>query len=67
MLPSDRVEADIRRRLESGEWATGDQLPRVAELAAEYRTSGSTVSKVLRRLAAEGLVTVIPSWGVFKA
>jgi GntR family transcriptional regulator len=65
MLPSARVEADLRRRISEGEWAPGEQLPRVAQLAAEYSTSGATVSKVLHRLAAENLVTIIPSWGVF--
>ena len=65
MLPSARVEADLRRRISEGEWAPGEQLPRVAELAGYYGTSGATVSKVLHRLAAENLVTIIPSWGVF--
>jgi GntR family transcriptional regulator len=67
MLPSARVEQDLRRRLAADEWAPGEQLPRVAALAAEYGTSGATVSKVLKRLAADGLVTVIPSWGVFRS
>jgi GntR family transcriptional regulator len=67
MLPSARVEADLRRRISEGEWAPGEQLPRVAQLAAEYGTSGATVSKVLHRLAGENLVTIIPSWGVFAA
>jgi GntR family transcriptional regulator len=66
MLPSARVEADLRRRLEAGEWQPGEQLPRVAELARHYGTSGATVSKVLKRLEADGLVTVIPSWGTFR-
>ena len=33
MLPSARVEADLRRRISEGEWAPGEQLPRVAQLA----------------------------------
>lgn len=65
MLPSQRVETDLRRRISAGEWGPGDQLPTVAELAEVYETSGATVSKVLRKLAAEGLVIVIPSWGAF--
>ena len=67
MLPSQRVEADLRRRISAGEWAPGEALPTVASLARRYGTSGATVSKVLRRLAADGLITVIPSWGTFRA
>lgn len=66
-LPSRRVETDLRRRLDAGEWASGDALPPVAELAEQYSTSGATVSKVLRKLAGEGLVEVVPRWGTFRA
>lgn len=66
-LPSQRVEAGLRARLAAGEWSPGDALPPVSELAREYDTSGATVAKVLRLLAAEGLVEVIPRWGTFKA
>ncbi len=45
--------------------APGGQLPTVAELAAQYETSGATVSKALRRLADDGLIYTIPSWGSF--
>jgi GntR family transcriptional regulator len=65
-LPSVRVEADLRRRIDGGEWASGEALPTVAELAAHYATSGATISKVLRKLAGDGLVTVVPSWGSFR-
>ncbi|HUY44983.1 MAG TPA: winged helix-turn-helix domain-containing protein [Streptosporangiaceae bacterium] len=67
MLPSQRVEQDLRRRIAAGEWQPGQALPTVAELAQHYGTSGATISKVLKRLAADGLVTVIASWGTFRA
>lgn len=67
MLPRDRVEQDMRRRLLAGEWAPGEALPAVAALAARYETSGATVSKALRRLADAGLIVIIPSWGSFRA
>jgi DNA-binding GntR family transcriptional regulator len=66
VLPSARVEADLRRRIASGEWASGQQLPRVRELAGHYHVSNRTISKVLRVLDAEDLVLVVRSWGVFK-
>jgi Bacterial regulatory proteins, gntR family len=65
-----RTEPRVRvkpRRIAAGEWASGDALPTVDELAEHYATSGATVSKVLRRLADDGLVTVVPSWGTFRA
>jgi GntR family transcriptional regulator len=66
-LPSQRVLADMRRRLDAGEWESGEQLPTTRQLADEYQTSTRTVAKVYRTLAEEGLVTVTPSWGVHRA
>ena len=63
--PSQRVEAALRARLESGEWASGEALPSVAALAAEYGTSRASVAKALHRLADAGLVDVVPQWGTF--
>jgi GntR family transcriptional regulator len=65
-LPSRRVEDDLRRRLHADEWASGEALPPVSALADEYGTSGATVAKVLRKLADDGLVEVVPRWGVFR-
>jgi DNA-binding GntR family transcriptional regulator len=66
-LPSRRVEADLRRRVAGGEWASGEALPPVAALAAEYGVAGATVAKALRWLADDGLVEIVPQWGVFRA
>jgi DNA-binding GntR family transcriptional regulator len=38
----------------------GEALPTVAQVAREYGVSGSTVSKVLRAIADDGLVRTIP-------
>ena len=65
-LPSARVEADLRRRLDAGEWATGEALPPVAQLAGEYGVARGTVAKVLAKLADEGLVRIVPRWGTFR-
>jgi DNA-binding GntR family transcriptional regulator len=61
------VLADLRSRLASGEWAHGQQLPPVAELAEHYAVASRTVARALRRLADEGLVQIVPRWGVFRA
>ena len=65
-LPSRRVEADLRRRVDAGEWASGDALPSIANLADAYGTSRATVAKAMRRLADDGLVEIVPQWGTFR-
>ena len=63
--PSRRVEEDLRRRLAAGEWAQGQALPTTATLAEHYGCGHGTITRVLRKLAAEGLVHAVPRWGVF--
>jgi DNA-binding GntR family transcriptional regulator len=65
--PGERVAADLRRRMSGGEWASGEALPTVAELAASYQVGKATVTRALRVLAAEGLVRTVPRWGTFRA
>ncbi len=66
-LPSERVERELRERLAAGEWASGEALPPVTALAEQFSVSRETVARVLRKLADEGLVTIRPRWGVFRA
>jgi DNA-binding GntR family transcriptional regulator len=63
--PGRRVEADLRARIAAGEWTTDDRLPAVAELAVHYGVARGTVTAALRKIAADGLVEIVPSWGVF--
>ncbi len=65
--PFERVAADLRRRIAADEWAPGQALPPTANLAEHYGVSPSTVTRALRKLADEGLVTTVPRWGVFRA
>jgi DNA-binding GntR family transcriptional regulator len=65
-MPTERVTADMRQRLESGEWASGSALPPVAELATHYKVSRTSVSRALKILENEGLIQIIPRWGTFK-
>lgn len=66
-LPHERVTADLRRRLEAGEWEPGEALPTVSELAGEYGVSRATVSKSIKVLTAEGLLVTRERWGTFRA
>jgi GntR family transcriptional regulator len=65
--PSEIVAADLRRRIAAGEWAVDEALPTTAALAEHYSVSQATVTRVLRVLAAEGLVRTVPRWGTFRA
>jgi GntR family transcriptional regulator len=66
-LPSERIGADLRRRIASGEWGPGDQLPVTRDLAEHYQVSRETISRVVRKLAEDGLVITRGRWGVFVA
>ena len=65
-LASRQVEDDLRRRCRVGEWKAGERLPAVADLAQHYGVARNTVTKALRRLADDGLVESVPSWGTFR-
>ena len=65
--PSEIVAADLRRRIAAGEWERDEALPTTAALADHYHVSQATVTRVLRVLAAEGLVRTVPRWGTFRA
>jgi DNA-binding GntR family transcriptional regulator len=65
--PGERVEADLRRRIASGEWRANEIMPTVADFAEHYGVSPGVIVRVLKRLAAEGLVRTVPRWGTFRA
>jgi GntR family transcriptional regulator len=65
--PGERVAADLRRRIEAGEWQSGEALPTVADLSEHYGVGKATITRVMRRLSDEGLVRVVPRWGTFRA
>jgi DNA-binding GntR family transcriptional regulator len=65
-LPSQRVEAALRARINKGEWQSQERLPSVARLADEYGVARSTVVSALRRIEADGLVTIVSNWGTFR-
>ncbi len=50
----DRVYADIRRRIELGQWPPGSRLPSTRELATEFRVSTTTVEWAVNWLLREG-------------
>ncbi|MGO9727606.1 MAG: winged helix-turn-helix domain-containing protein [Streptosporangiaceae bacterium] len=60
------MEQALRQRCQAGEWAPGQRLPAVAELAQEYGVARNTIMKALRRLSDDGLIEIVPNWGTFR-
>jgi GntR family transcriptional regulator len=55
--------AHLRRMIESGEYAVGTTLPRIADLTAERGVSSATIRRALDVLEEEGLVRVVRGTG----
>lgn len=53
---NQKIQEEVRKRLESGEWATGVPLPPARELAEEHGVSSSTAYRILVRLVNENLL-----------
>lgn len=55
----------FRRRIESGQWAVGAQIPTVDDLALEFGVARATIRQALGLLEAEGLVDRFRAKGTF--
>jgi len=55
-VKNQKIQEEIRKRLNGGEWATGVPLPPARELAEEHEVSSSTAYRILVRLVSEGLL-----------
>ena len=60
-----RVADDIRLRIETGEYAPGQQLPTLDELATANMCSLAVIRKALDLLRQQGLVTTVQGKGSF--
>jgi DNA-binding transcriptional regulator YhcF (GntR family)/predicted GIY-YIG superfamily endonuclease len=63
--PVLRITADIRAAIYGGTWATGQRLPASVAIARDYAVSAATVSRALRMLRDEGLVSLEQGRGTF--
>ncbi|MBS2538804.1 GntR family transcriptional regulator [Catenulispora sp. NF23] len=61
----ERAANDLRRRIRSGEWGPGEQLPAETTLAAHYGVNVTTLRNAIRVLKVEGLVESIHGKGNF--
>ncbi len=51
-----RIAADLRRRLEAGEWPAGTRLPALRSFAQHYRVSLRTLQRAVRPLVEAGSI-----------
>jgi DNA-binding GntR family transcriptional regulator len=67
-MPAQRYEevaADLRRRIESGEFPPGAKLPSRAELRVHYQVSDTVADKAMMILRLAGMTEVLPGVGVY--
>lgn len=67
MPPYQRIAADLRARIESGDLAPGVMVPSLSRIMQEYGVSKGTAVKALAVLRTEGLTRTVPGWGTFVA
>ncbi|MGD6762243.1 GntR family transcriptional regulator [Streptomyces sp. BH097] len=60
-----QVAAELRRRLDAGQYPAGQRFPAVVELAAELDVAPSTVQKAVAALREEGRLYTILGQGSF--
>lgn len=58
-----QIESEIRLRISSGFYAEGSTLPSQQELAKEFQTSQTTISKALDRIRQSGIIERKPRLG----
>ncbi len=60
-----RIKAHVRGHIESGRWPRNHQIPPESALVRQFKASRMTVSRALRELASEGLISRHPGRGSF--
>ena len=60
----DRIAAELRRRIDAGEWVPGDRMPTYEDLATRYSTGSATIQAALAVLRREGLISVTRRRGI---
>jgi len=65
MTNQTRIYRDLKRRLESGQYAPDSQLPSIRELARSYNSSKGVLQIVINRLQHENLIVARHGRGLF--
>lgn len=61
--PYHDIERDLERRIDAGEWAAGETLPRMEDLAQHYGVSRNSVARAIKNLADKGRLWSVPRRG----
>ncbi|MEV0406297.1 GntR family transcriptional regulator [Actinoallomurus sp. NPDC050550] len=61
--PYRDIERDLERRIDAGEWAAGEALPRMEDLARDYGVSRNSIARAVKSLADKGKVWSVPRRG----
>ena len=61
----DEIAAELKNRIERGEYAAGQRLPSEREITEELNVSRATVRGALLRLQAENTIDIVPRGGAF--
>ncbi len=62
-----KIAADLRARIEAGEYPPGQRLPTYAELAQLYSSSVSTVQRAVMLLQVQGVIVGVQGAGLYAA
>ncbi|MFJ9695322.1 TetR/AcrR family transcriptional regulator C-terminal domain-containing protein [Kitasatospora sp. NPDC101183] len=65
--PSERIAAELRRRITTGELAPGARVPSTRLITRQWGVAMATATKALTRLREEGLVRAVPGVGTVVA
>ena len=63
----ERLKADIKNRIETGEWPVHHRVPSENEIAETLNVSRMTANRALRELAMEGVIVRVQGRGSFVA
>jgi GntR family transcriptional regulator len=61
----ERVANDLRKKIQTGVYPRGSQLPSRAKLSKEHEVSLFVVDRAMFILRSEGLTETVPGVGVF--
>ena len=67
LAPYARIKDFLKQGLSVGHWAPGTLMPSDADLVARFGVSRMTVTRALRELQSEGLVTRVQGLGTYAA
>jgi GntR family transcriptional regulator len=63
--PHRQIAAQLRARIQRGDWAAGERLPSIPAIAQMYGVAKQTVQRTIDQLRIEGLLITKPGSGTF--